>query len=356
MIWRRSIIPLWKLVLFFVVIIILITLLEKTVVWRPDYQYDLKITAAKRMEKGLRLLSEYLKEVNPGIFHLQYDPAKTGLIGDEYTPITTTLGSLKAKQTSINPDMAAIFIDLLLEAGVKAGETVAMRFTGSFPALNLAAIIAAETLGANPVIISSVGASSWGANRSNLTWLDLENFFYHNKIIYHHSEVVTLGGGNDQGEGFWEDGLKIAQEAIVRNKYTLLEVNSLSDAIAKQYHIYMKSNPVLFINVGGAHASFGKIGHQNKYLFNGLIREIIPLYEEQDSLIFRFLQKGVPAINMLNITDFAVKYELPLAPLKITRPGKSKIYYTRKYSGGFVLVAVVIILLSICWLFRKRKV
>ena len=39
------------------------------------------------------------------------------MIGDEYTPITTSLGSEEAKRTTANPDMAALLVQMLTEPG-----------------------------------------------------------------------------------------------------------------------------------------------------------------------------------------------------------------------------------------------
>lgn len=54
------------------------------------------------------------------------------MIGDEYTPITTSLGSEEAKRTTANPDMAALLVQMLTEAGVKSGDTIGAGLFG-FP-------------------------------------------------------------------------------------------------------------------------------------------------------------------------------------------------------------------------------
>lgn len=70
------------------------------------------------------------------------------IIGEEYTPLTTTLGSIEAKISSANPHFAAPIVRLLRQAGVDSGNVVAMGFSGSFPALCIAAITRTEALGA----------------------------------------------------------------------------------------------------------------------------------------------------------------------------------------------------------------
>ena len=51
--------------------------------------------------KGLRL--EKQLPIDPAL-----DPNATGIIGDEFTPLTTSLGEVDAKRTSANPAFAAV--------------------------------------------------------------------------------------------------------------------------------------------------------------------------------------------------------------------------------------------------------
>ena len=80
-----------------------------------------------RLEKGIPIVSSL-------------DPNGTGLIGCEYSDITSTVGDLKAKQLSVNPAFSALITTWLYEAGVRQGDSVAVSFSGSFPALNLSLI------------------------------------------------------------------------------------------------------------------------------------------------------------------------------------------------------------------------
>lgn len=72
--------------------------------------------------------------LSPGDFH------KTGLIGEEYTDITTTLGSIEAKRTAADPDMAALLVRMFSEAGLRSGDRVGAGFFRVFPSLNLAVL------------------------------------------------------------------------------------------------------------------------------------------------------------------------------------------------------------------------
>jgi len=107
--------------------------------------------------------------VDPGI-----DPGLSGLIGLRRSPVTTVHGSLLAKQTTINPNWAAVIVELLQQAGVGRGHRVAVGLSGSFPARNIATLVALQRLEAKAVVIASVGASQYGANVEGLLWPDME--------------------------------------------------------------------------------------------------------------------------------------------------------------------------------------
>ena len=60
------------------------------------------------------------------------DKNETGLIGLEWSGITTTLGDIEAKRTSTNPDFAALLVKLFKEAGLKKGDIVAANFSSFY--------------------------------------------------------------------------------------------------------------------------------------------------------------------------------------------------------------------------------
>ena len=90
----------------------------------------------------------------------QEDYHQTGMIGPYYTGITTTLGAIEAKRTTAWPDMGALCVRLLYEAGVRPGDRVAAGFSGSVPAMNLAVMAACQSMKVEVIPISSVGAST----------------------------------------------------------------------------------------------------------------------------------------------------------------------------------------------------
>ena len=133
--------------------------------------YEIKLLAAQKLQGWMDNIRDYKLEA--GLSLTPYDTHQTGMIGDEYTPITTSLGSEEAKRTTANPDMAALLVQMLTEAGVKSGDTIGAGFSGSFPTLNLAVLAAGEAMNVKVIYIASMGASTFGANQPQFTFPDM---------------------------------------------------------------------------------------------------------------------------------------------------------------------------------------
>ena len=94
----------------------------------PAEDYAVRVDAAEQLEACMERVKAYKAEL--GIPLSDEDRHETGMLGEDYTPITTTIGAPDAKRTTANPDMAALCVQLLEEAGVKAGDTVGAGFSG----------------------------------------------------------------------------------------------------------------------------------------------------------------------------------------------------------------------------------
>ena len=114
--------------------------------------FDSKVQAATRMQEAMNILKLFRME--KGVFvDIENDPNETGLVGAQFSLITTDEGDLDAKLTTLDPNFAAAMIELLSRAGLTTDDTVAVLLTGSMPGANMAVLIAAETLGINTVEI-----------------------------------------------------------------------------------------------------------------------------------------------------------------------------------------------------------
>ena len=72
--------------------------------------------AMERMERA----EAYIKEriIEKGIEIEEIDLNKTGLIGPEFTELTSTMGEIGAKRSTLNPEFAAMMIRYFKEAGL----------------------------------------------------------------------------------------------------------------------------------------------------------------------------------------------------------------------------------------------
>ena len=172
MYWRPHKVSRIELLLVAVVALGGLTAAERFRVTERQKHYEQKMAAARAAQRGFEVVRT--ARIALGEINLEVDPLATGLIGPLMSPVTTNHGHLGAKQISVNPNFAALLVQYLKRADVEAGDVVALGLSGSFPAINIAALTAVEAIGAQPVVISSVSASQFGANDPRLTWPDME--------------------------------------------------------------------------------------------------------------------------------------------------------------------------------------
>lgn len=254
----------------------------------------------------------------------------TRLTGPEYTFITTTLAPRAVKTLSRHPDFAAVVVQWLYEAGAGPGQQLAVNLSGSFPALNIAVLAAIQAVGAEPVIVSSVGASTWGATDPDFTWLDMEKELQQAGLWNWRSAAASLGGVGDRGGGLTPEGKELAMAAILRSGAPLLFPSTLPEAVEKRLRIYRNAEgrlPDILINVGGNHVIFGQAGHRSP-LPQGLNTGYHPLLSSHDGLAAIFLQSNRPVIHIINIAQIAAKYGIASG----VGVGRSEVFQKRRLS------------------------
>jgi len=314
-----------------------------------------KLLASEKAMKAFTIIREARIATGEPI-DLINDPANTGLIGIPMSPITSISGALEAKQTSVNPNFAAVLIDMLNEAGVKEGDTVAVGMSGSFPALNAAVCCALETMKIKPLIISSASASQWGANVPALTWLDMERLLHEAGLISFRSFAATIGGHDDTGQGLSKEGLQLIAEAIERNGVPLLEKKDSFEAIIDQrmdqFNRKAEGQSIkAYLNIGGGTVSVGRsIG---KNLFKPGLNTRSPVgVKKVDGVMSRFIQKKVPVIHLVQVLDLAKKYEMTATPASLPEVGKANVFSSRGYSK-IACVAVLVTILGSLFAFIR---
>ncbi len=305
--------------------------------------FQMKLAAAERAHRAFELIRNARVRrgypVDPGT-----DPAQTGLIGIAASPVTSSSGWLPAKQITANPNFAAVVVEYLKRLDVQKGDLVAIGQSGSFPALNVAVMAAAETLELEPLAITSTAASDWGANIPELMWPDMERLLYDNGVIRSRSLAASMGGVEDRGLAMTDEGRRLVLSAIERNGLSLLPSFSFEDAITKRMRLYdeaAEGRPIrAYINVGGGAVSVGR--HQGKITYKSGVN--LPVAKAPvDSVIGRFLDRGVPVIHLVRVHNIAEAQGLPLENFSMPEPGQGGVF-TKTTPNRFLVVFCLLLM------------
>jgi poly-gamma-glutamate system protein len=236
-------------------------------------------------------------------------------LGDELTPLVTTLGSLEAKRLAANPDWARVLTLRLYEAGVRSNSVVAAGCSGSFPGLNLALACACQALGAELIAISSVTASTWGANQPGFTWPEIEARLASAGLLRPASVAVSVGGQGDMALDL-EPPARLRAQAIQRAACaalgaTALTPTSLRDSVEQRLQLYQRQahgrRITLYVNVGGTEASLGESAAALR-LRSGFVPAKPFDLSPGRGVIGRFAEQGVPTLSLLHVEGLAFRW------------------------------------------------
>ncbi len=276
------------------------------------------------------------------------------MIGDDYTLMTSTLGSLEAKELSARPEFAALMVALLLKAHIDSTQKVGVLMTGSFPALAVCTLAALQTLHIPAVIFSSLSASCYGANQPRATWLDMETRLQKFGGLRYKTFCVSIGSENDNGDGLTDEGRQMILEAAQRNRRKVYIPASLNASIAYKMKILLKEQVKLVINIGGSQAAVGGCSHASTIPF-GLNFHVQTCKDSKRGILFRMAEKGIPFIHLLHIKDLARKYGI--SAKNYNRPELKSVYYLRKIDLFVLLLSVGLIFISlIVYKLKKREI
>ncbi len=313
----------------------------------PAKNYEIKMEAATQTREAYREVKTYRQSLGIEIDNVD-DLTESGLLGVESSPITTVRGNLESKLTSINPNWAAYIVDLLDQTGVKKGDAVLIGLTGSFPALDIATIIAIQCYGAKPVWIASEGSSSYGANIPGLTWMSIENLLVSKGFLKDHAIAAAVGGGSNVGGGLALDAREILKANIIGSGVTLVDTLPLTAAIAQEEVLFENATKgmrvPLFINIGGGISNLGTSGAQAIFT-PGIQKQESILELEKEPFpgnMTNYLKKGLSVIDLRDIPALARMADLPLAPAVMAQPGDSdKLFKSTRYIWWVNLIMLI---------------
>jgi len=311
--------------------------------------YEKKVIAAELMQDAMSTLKSARMEA--GVFmDIENDPNETGLVGSSFSLITTDEGDLDAKLTTLDPNFSAAMVDLMNQVGLGEGDTVALLLTGSMPGANIAALTACSALGLVPVTITSVGASQWGANHEDFTWLDMEAILFEHGLIPERSVAASIGGRNDMGRLLSPAGRRIIEENIEAHGLPLIRTSRLADNIQARMDIlgsYRKIGSFdAMINVGGGVASLGT-SFNLKLLPPGVVRRTDVVNVSRpggiEGILSKFAKFNVPVLHILNIRSLTEQLGIPFAPIPHPEIGAGRLYAEVRYDLSVATICLIII-------------
>jgi len=343
--YRPSLKSTWTLIILAVVSYGLYMWAEHSRVMVQREYFSEKLEASQLMARAIGILRDFRIQKGVRIDEIN-DPNLTALIGPQNSLITTGGGLLEDHITGLNPNVAGMAVALLKEAGLEEGDAVAVAVTGSNPGVNLAFYSAMTVLRLKPVIITSVGSASWGANNPDFTWLDMERVLYDRGIFPFHSIAASLGGGNDMGMRLSERGRQEITEDVAKNELILINeanLRSSIDAWAKLFHEHGPKSPyATYINIGESEASLGD-PRNGKLIPDGYNLRIPPRNYPAQGLIHRFSEQGCSVLNIHDISALAERFDLPQAPVPTPPVGEGGIFHAIRYDRTVTAAAVVIL-------------
>ncbi len=311
--------------------------------------YETKLEAAHQMQAAM----EHLKSgrMEAGIFmDPENDPNETGLVGTQFSLITTDEGDLDSKLTTLDPNFAAAIVELFTRADLTAGDTIAVLFTGSMPGGNMAVLIACDVMDIHPVVITSLGASQWGANLPDFTWLDMERILFEEGYSNSRSIAASIGGRNDMGRLLSPSGRQMLLDNVTSHGIEVIREDSLGASVNRRMVLLGSTLSIqrysAFVNVGGGVASLGT-SFNHKLLPPGVVRrrdvESITRSGGIDGTLVHFARQNIPVVHILNIQALTGQLGMPYAPIPLPEIGRGDLYAEQRYNLLVTTICLIIV-------------
>lgn len=313
---------------------------------------------------GIPSVWQYLDYYQDGTFE-HYEQTFEPLLA-----ITTTDGDLFSKRTSCDPNWAALMISLYRRAGLKAGDQVGMTFSGSFPAMNIAALVSAQVYGLKVCAMSGIGASYCGANDPRFTFVEMVNLLCEQGLLTHGIDYLSWGGEDDVLDNRYarDPNAKPHLQRIKDQVIAPYEANSsfiyqsnFDDNVDLRISYLSQDLPKIkmFVNVGGSMAGLGtgfSSFNRTGYFKGGKVYSPNRRSHNQGLLQY-YKESGLPVVNMINFHQLATTYNVPYADdemvvapqIGLTEYNVQQGYYSFYYQTAYNPVyAVIALALSCC--------
>lgn len=337
-----------------------------------DYK-DLQYAAARRMEEAESFLKERI--VSLGIPFEDTDLNSTGLIGPEFTELTSTPGDEKAKRSALNPLFSAAMVRYFHEAGLEKGSVVAVGASGSFPGFVIAVLTAATEMELDTRLIVSCGASMHGATRVEYNVFDIVGDLLDAGLVDCNVLAVSPGSANDKGGGVFEDFLyfgsadlsvNLCKAASARFDAEFIYYDDLAQNIAHRKELY-GDDVDLFVNIGGAAVNNGTSSYSLAFPQGLVMPDQAPEAPSSPTrgLNYEFSSIGVPVINLLNVKLLCQENGITFDPVPLPSvasfdsfdwPGLQTVSYNKFIAFGTLAVAFGVLAAGVIVDVRKRRI
>jgi poly-gamma-glutamate system protein len=192
---------------------------------------------------------------------------------------------------------------------------VTASFSGSFPGLNLALMAACRALDVRVLAVSSVTASTWGANEAGFTWPEMEVKVVAAGALPAATIAGSVGGTADIGRDLGDEGLALARRIQRETAAALharqLDGGSLAESVELRIAAYRAAigggRPAAYVNVGGNHASLGGASADWRHDGGWLAAPAAPRPASR-SVVAWYLADGVPVLSLLDLKALARRW------------------------------------------------
>jgi poly-gamma-glutamate system protein len=308
-------------------------------------------------DAAIRLMNRALDAVRASRIAagIEIDPRtdlnRTGLLGVEASPITTSLGQIEAKRTAANPQFAGAVVRMFREAGVRRGDIVALSASSSFPGLIVAVLCAARALDLRVLPILSLGASNWGWNDPRWTGLETLDCLRRGGVLDAGLLAASVGGEGDAGGDMTAEGRDFLKRKIAEAGLPLIEEKTLAEDVGARLRLFEQRAgrvPIkAFVNVGGSWVNMGVDSEVLKLRpgFNPAAAVFLPPPARR-GLIQEMAARGVPVIHLLYVKGLADRYGLPWDPVPLPGPDEPGAGKERSSTRAVRLAGAVLYLLG----------
>ena len=350
MMYRPSLKSNRSLIILLLLAILLFYIAQTSYIKVRTDNYDAKLASAQLMKAAIDSLTVELHNRNIEIDPID-DPLQTGLIGIRLSSITTDRGLLSEKRAALNPNLAAIFVEELSKLKLMPGDYIAVGITGSNPAVNIALYSALQVMELNPKIIVALSSASYGANRPELTWLDIESILKEKGLFKFNSSYASLGGKEDLAIGLSDNGILALREAMSRNNVPLLIGSDLADNIDIRMAAYEELLPAgerykAFVNIGTGIANVGSEPNAN-LIPEGINRSLAEHNYEKEGVMIKMAKNNVPVLHFRRILRWAKRYNLPTSFDTMPKVGEGKMFSSLIHNQTINIICLAILLIAI---------